>query len=161
MAAKKGLGKGLDALISDRMDREVHEAVQKKDDKVSRETLLPIAKIEPNRNQPRRHFDEDALNELADSIRIHGIVQPLIVHEKGDFYEIIAGERRYRAARIAGLKEVPVLVKNYEAQELYEIALTLHIEFIIIQTTSIWSNSKIITHISCTKSFFSSHQCFI
>ena len=62
MAAKKGLGKGLDALISDRMDREVHEAVQKKDEKVSRETLLPIAKIEPNRNQPRRHFDEDALH---------------------------------------------------------------------------------------------------
>ena len=128
MAAKKGLGKGLDALISDRMDREVHEAVQKKDDKVSRETLLPIAKIEPNRNQPRRHFDEDALNELADSIRIHGIVQPLIVHEKGDFYEIIAGERRYRAARIAGLKEVPVLVKNYEAQELYEIALIENVQ---------------------------------
>ena len=90
--------------------------------------MLPIAKIEPNRNQPRRHFDEDALNELADSIRIHGIVQPLIVHEKGDFYEIIAGERRYRAARLAGLKEVPVLVKNYEAQELYEIALIENVQ---------------------------------
>ena len=123
MAKKNGLGKGLDALISDRLDREIKESVQKKDDKVSRETLLPIGKVEPNRDQPRRHFDETALNELAASIKEHGIIQPLIVREKGDFYEIIAGERRWRAARIAGLKEVPVLVKNYEARELYEIAL--------------------------------------
>ncbi len=123
MAAKKGLGKGLESLISNRLDREVKEAVQKKDDKVSRETFLPIGKVEPNRNQPRRIFDEDALKELADSIRIHGIISPLIVRENGDFYEIIAGERRWRAARMAGLKEVPVLVKNYEPQELFEIAL--------------------------------------
>ncbi|MBO4280729.1 MAG: ParB/RepB/Spo0J family partition protein [Lachnospiraceae bacterium] len=123
MAAKKGLGKGLESLISNRLDREVKEAVQKKDDKVSRETFLPIGKVEPNRNQPRRNFDEDALKELADSIRIHGIISPLIVRENGDFYEIIAGERRWRAARMAGLKEVPVLVKNYEPQELFEIAL--------------------------------------
>lgn len=123
MAVKKGLGKGLDSLISNRLDREVKETVQKKDDKVSRETFLPIGKVEPNREQPRRHFDEDALKELADSIKVHGIVQPLIVHEKGNMYEIIAGERRWRAARIAGLKEVPVLVKNYDPQELYEIAL--------------------------------------
>lgn len=123
MAVKKGLGKGLDSLISNRLDREVKETVQKKDDKVSRETFLPIGKVEPNREQPRRHFDEDALKELADSIKVHGIVQPLIVHEKGNMYEIIAGERRWRAARIAGLKEIPVLVKNYDPQELYEIAL--------------------------------------
>ena len=123
MPAKKGLGKGLDSLISNRLDHEMKESVQKKDEKVSRETLLPINKVEPNREQPRRHFDEDALKELAESIKVHGIVQPLIVHQKGDFYEIIAGERRWRAARIAGLKEVPVLVKNYEPQELYEIAL--------------------------------------
>ena len=123
MPAKKGLGKGLDSLISNRLDHEMKESVQKKDEKVSRETLLPINKVEPNREQPRRHFDEDALKELAESIKVHGIVQPLIVHQKGDFYEIIAGERRWRAARIAGLKEVPVVVKNYEPQELYEIAL--------------------------------------
>lgn len=123
MAAKKGLGKGLDSLISNRLDRDMKESVQKKDEKVSRETMLPINKVEPNKDQPRRHFDEEALKELAESIKVHGIVQPLIVHEKGGFYEIIAGERRWRAARIAGLKEVPVLVKNYEPQELYEIAL--------------------------------------
>ncbi|MBO4400006.1 MAG: ParB/RepB/Spo0J family partition protein [Lachnospiraceae bacterium] len=123
MAAKKGLGKGLESLISNRLDREAKESVQKKDEKVSRETFLPISKIEPNRNQPRRHFDEDALKELADSIRVHGVISPLIVHEKGNFYEITAGERRWRAARLAGLKEVPVLVKNYEPQELFEIAL--------------------------------------
>ena len=123
MAAKKGLGKGLESLISNRLDHEVKQSVQKKDEKVSRETLLPISSIEPNRNQPRRNFDEEALKELADSIRVHGVIQPLIVHEKGKFYEIIAGERRWRAARLAGLKEVPVLVKNYEPQELFEIAL--------------------------------------
>ena len=123
MAAKKGLGKGLESLISNRLDHEVKQSVQKKDEKVSRETFLPISSIEPNRNQPRRNFDEEALKELADSIRVHGVIQPLIVHEKGKFYEIIAGERRWRAARLAGLKEVPVLVKNYEPQELYEIAL--------------------------------------
>ena len=123
MAAKKGLGKGLESLISNRLDHEVKQSVQKKDEKVSRETFLPISSIEPNRNQPRRNFDEEALKELAESIRVHGVIQPLIVHEKGKFYEIIAGERRWRAARLAGLKEVPVLVKNYEPQELYEIAL--------------------------------------
>ena len=123
MAAKKGLGKGLESLISNRLDHEVKQSVQKKDEKVSRETFLPISSIEPNRDQPRRNFDEEALKELADSIRVHGVIQPLIVHEKGKFYEIIAGERRWRAARLAGLKEVPVLVKNYEPQELYEIAL--------------------------------------
>ena len=121
--AKKGLGKGLESLISNKLDLEMNEYIQRKDDKVSRETMLPIGKVEPNRDQPRRHFDETALNELAASIKEHGIIQPLIVHEKGDFYEIIAGERRWRAAHIAGLKEVPVLVKNYEARELYEIAL--------------------------------------
>ena len=121
--AKKGLGKGLESLISNKLDHDMNEYIQRKDDKVSRETMLPIGKVEPNRDQPRRHFDEAALNELAASIKEHGIIQPLIVHEKGDFYEIIAGERRWRAAHIAGLKEVPVLVKNYEARELYEIAL--------------------------------------
>lgn len=123
MAAKKGLGKGLDSLISKRLDHEMKETVQKKDEKVSRETLLPISSIEPNRGQPRTHFDEDTLNELAASIKLHGIIQPLIVRENGDLYEIIAGERRWRAARLAGLKEVPVLVKNYDPQELYEVAL--------------------------------------
>ena len=121
--AKKGLGKGLESLISNKLDHDMNEYIQRKDDKVSRETMLPIGKVEPNRDQPRRHFDEAALNELAASIKEHGIIQPLIVHEKGDFYEIIAGERRWRAAHIAGLKEVPVLVKNYEPRELYEIAL--------------------------------------
>ncbi len=128
MATKKGLGKGLDSLISSKIDKKVEKAVESKDSKVSREMLLPIAKIEPNRGQPRKAFKEEALQELAESIKLHGIIQPLVVRENGELYEIIAGERRFRAARLAGLKEVPVLVKNYEAQELYEVALIENIQ---------------------------------
>lgn len=123
MAVKKGLGKGLDSLISNKIDHEIKKTVAEKAQDVSRETLLPLSKIEPNREQPRRHFDEAALKELADSIRVHGIIQPLVVRESGAQYEIIAGERRFRAAHLAGLKEVPVLIKQYSEQELYEIAL--------------------------------------
>ena len=75
------------------------------------ETLVKIDEIEPNRSQPRQNFDEDALQELADSIKLHGIIQPLIVQKKDDFYTIIAGERRWRAARLAGLTEIPVLLR--------------------------------------------------
>ena len=124
MAAKKGLGKGLDSLISKKLDTEIKRNVEQKEENVSRETLtLPLSKIEPNRDQPRRHFDEEALQQLADSIKVHGIIQPLVVRPVGDRYEIIAGERRFRAAHIAGLREVPVIVREYSEQELYEIAL--------------------------------------
>ncbi len=128
MAAKKGLGKGLDSLISNKIDKDIKKKVESRDDNVSRETLVPLSKVEPNRGQPRRNFNKEALEELAASIRLHGIIQPLVVRENGDMYEIIAGERRWRAARLAGLKEVPVLVKNYEPQELYEVALIENIQ---------------------------------
>ena len=87
------------------------------------ETLVKIDEIEPNRSQPRQNFDEDALQELADSIKLHGIIQPLIVQKKDDFYKIIAGERRWRAARLAGLTEIPVIIKDYTPMESMEIAL--------------------------------------
>lgn len=92
------------------------------------EIEIDINRIEPNREQPRRNFDEDSLQELADSIRLHGIIQPLIVQKKDDYYEIIAGERRWRAARLAGLKEVPVVVKEYSDREIMEISLIENIQ---------------------------------
>lgn len=123
MAAKKGLGKGLNALISNSK-----EAVPV-DENVSRETLMMnINQIEPNRLQPRRKFDEDALQELSDSIKMHGLIQPIVVQKKGDRYEIIAGERRWRASRLAKLKEVPVIIKDYTEDEIFEIALIENIQ---------------------------------
>ena len=79
--------------------------------------------IEPNREQPRKKFDEDALQELSESIKQYGILQPLLVSDKKDYYEIVAGERRWRAAKMAGLKEVPVVVKEFSTQEIVEISL--------------------------------------
>lgn len=84
---------------------------------------ININDIEPNANQPRKNFDEDALQELADSIKTYGLIEPIIVAEKNDYYEIIAGERRWRAARLAGLKEVPVVIRDYSDQERMEVAL--------------------------------------
>lgn len=126
MTSKKGLGKGLDSLIIDKLDHTSKKGNET--DTVSRETTININKIEPNKEQPRTHFDEDSLHELADSIKLHGIIQPLIVHKVGERYEIIAGERRWRAARIAGLKEVPVIVKEYTDQQVLEIALIENIQ---------------------------------
>ncbi len=119
MATKKGLGKGLSALIPKAADEE-----KTTKENVSRETsVLNINLIEPNATQPRRKFDEDALVELAESIKLHGIIQPIVVQKKGDRYEIIAGERRWRASRLAKLKEVPVVIKDYSDDEIFEIAL--------------------------------------
>ncbi len=128
MAGKKrGLGLGLDSLITDKgLDTEVEKKAEKEN--VSRETLLPIIKIEPNRAQPRTRFDEDALQELADSIKQYGIIEPIVVQKRENHYEIIAGERRWRAARIAGLKEVPVVVKEYSEDEIFTIALIENIQ---------------------------------
>lgn len=126
MTSKKGLGKGLDSLIVNKIDHSTKNLNE--NDNVPRETLININKIEPNKEQPRTHFDEDALHELADSIKMHGIIQPLIVHKVNDRYEIIAGERRWRAARIAGLKEVPVIIKEYSSQQVLEIALIENIQ---------------------------------
>ena len=121
--AKRGLGKGLDTLIS-------AEAVKPmmKEDTGQAETLVKITKVEPNREQPRKTFDEDTLQELADSIKQFGLLQPILVQDRKDYYEIIAGERRWRAAKLAGLKEVPVIVKNYTEQEIMEISLIENIQ---------------------------------
>ena len=130
MAPKRGLGKGLDAMIRGNIsaDEEVKADNKKEQENVSRETYININEIEPNMSQPRKNFDEDTLHELADSIKVHGIIQPLIVQKKGKLYEIIAGERRWRAARIAGLKEIPVIVKEFSKQEVFEIALIENIQ---------------------------------
>ncbi len=123
-AVKRGLGKGLDIMIPER----IADADEKKGDNVSRETLVPIHEIEPNRAQPRKRFDEDALQELAESIKQFGVIQPLLVQKRDKYYEIIAGERRWRASRLAGLKEVPVIIKDYTPQEIIEIALIENIQ---------------------------------
>ncbi|MDE6621166.1 MAG: ParB/RepB/Spo0J family partition protein [Lachnospiraceae bacterium] len=119
--AQRGLGKGLDSLIPASSNSESKEAKQA-------ETIVKIAKVEPNRNQPRKNFDEDALQELADSIKQFGLLQPILVQNRKDYYEIIAGERRWRAAKLAGLKEIPVIIRNYTNQEIVEISLIENIQ---------------------------------
>lgn len=137
MAVKRnGLGKGLDSLIPAKTDKNTNIADQKiqktsAEESVNvkgGETFLKINQVEPNRDQPRKDFDEDALLELADSIKQFGVLQPLIVQKKNEYYEIIAGERRWRAAKLAGLKEVPVIVKDYTKQEIVEISLIENIQ---------------------------------
>ena len=130
---KKGLGKGLDSLIPDNKNIKTitseKAAEEKKEDQVkSGVQMLKINMVEPNRDQPRKYFEEDALLELADSIKQFGILQPLIVRKRKDYYEIIAGERRWRAAKIAGIKEVPVIIKEYTDQEIVEIGLIENIQ---------------------------------
>lgn len=127
MSAKRGLGKGLDTLIP---AKEVKKTEKPEPEKIAAEsqTFVKISKIEPNREQPRKNFDEDALLELADSIKQHGIITPLIVVEKDGYYQIIAGERRWRAAKIAGLKEAPVIIKKYTEQEIAEVSLIENIQ---------------------------------
>ncbi|RHR04439.1 MULTISPECIES: ParB/RepB/Spo0J family partition protein [Clostridia] len=135
-----GLGKGLDALIPNKAGgpskepaKKTRSAVVKKDkptekDNLAAERLVKISSVEPNLNQPRRHFDEDALLELSESIKQYGVLQPLLVSDKKDYFEIIAGERRWRAAKMAGLKEVPVVVKEFTDQEIVEISLIENIQ---------------------------------
>ena len=133
MAVKRnGLGKGLDSLIPAKTDKNTNIADQKIQ-KTSAEESVNVKGgetflKEPNRDQPRKEFDEDALLELADSIKQFGVLQPLIVQKKNEYYEIIAGERRWRAAKLAGLKEVPVIVKDYTKQEIVEISLIENIQ---------------------------------
>lgn len=141
---RNGLGKGLDSLIPDKNVKSESESKTLKDKKskdvkaekeeirepenLTGELMLNINEVEPNRSQPRKEFDEDALLELADSIRQYGILQPLIVQRKKEYYEIIAGERRWRAAKLAGLKEVPVIIKEFSPQEVVEISLIENIQ---------------------------------
>ena len=127
MVAKRGLGKGLDSIIPEKVEKVKHEKNETTEN-VSRETLININKVEPNSLQPRKKFDEDSLMELAESIKQFGIIQPLVVQKREKFYEIIAGERRWRAAKIAGLKQVPVIIKDYSDQEIVEIAIIENIQ---------------------------------
>ena len=119
----KGLGKGLDSLIPDKVGITETVEEEKKD-----EVMVNINKVEPNREQPRKNFDEDALFELAESIKQFGVLQPLLVQDKETYYEIVAGERRWRAAKLAGVKEIPIIVKNLTPQEIVEISLIENIQ---------------------------------
>lgn len=120
---KPALGNGLEGMFG------IEESVvEEKKENVSRETFLRLSEIEPNRTQPRRNFDEDTLQELADSIKQYGVIQPIVVQKKGKRYEIIAGERRWRAARKAGLLEVPVIVKEFAPEDIFAIALIENIQ---------------------------------
>ena len=154
---KKGLGRGLDALFPEKpaekkpVPKPITKEVNPKQEAESVKTTVPasdkkemtadaptevkktemlvkISKVEPNRTQPRKQFDEDALVELSESIKQYGILQPLLVSDKKDYYEIVAGERRWRAAKMAGLKEVPVVVKEFSTQEIVEISLIENIQ---------------------------------
>ncbi len=116
--AKKGLGKGLDALIPIYVDETPEE---NKDDK--NVTTLDVKLIKPNKDQPRKDFDKEALQNLADSISSHGLIQPIVVMKDGEYYKIIAGERRYRASVMAGLKEVSVIIRDIEENDLLKLAL--------------------------------------
>ncbi|MDY5846510.1 MAG: ParB/RepB/Spo0J family partition protein [Bariatricus sp.] len=132
MAVKRsGLGKGLDSLIPDNKSSKMVKKPEEKTEKpgnVSGQIMMKINDVEPNREQPRKNFEEDALLELADSIKQFGVLQPLIVQKKKDYYEIIAGERRWRAAKLAGVKEIPVIIKEYTDQEILEISLIENIQ---------------------------------
>ena len=144
MAGKKsGLGRGLDALFPEKTVQSKPKTVKtvKEEKKVAVDTkkssqqetsngerMMKISMIEPNREQPRKKFDEDALQELSESIKQYGILQPLLVSDKKYYYEIVAGERRWRAAKMAGLKEVPVVVKEFSTQEIVEISLIENIQ---------------------------------
>lgn len=130
---KKGLGKGLDSLIPDNKSMKSvtsEKTVESKEDAAAKSgvQVMKINEVEPNRDQPRKNFDEDALLELSDSIKQFGVLQPLLVRKKKDYYEIIAGERRWRAAKLAGVKEVPVIEKEYTDQEILEIGLIENIQ---------------------------------
>lgn len=135
MAPKRGLGKGLNDLIPTDGANNTKSASKKNAEPktvtktVTKEVIkeveqkLKITQLEPNTSQPRKQFDEDSLQELADSIKQYGVLEPIIVTKKGKMYEIIAGERRWRAARLAGIKEVPVVIRDYTDRQIMEISL--------------------------------------
>ncbi|MCD8045956.1 MAG: ParB/RepB/Spo0J family partition protein [Clostridiales bacterium] len=130
MATKKsGLGKGLDSLITNKVNtNQLNHGIPTSNSDREPVSTLRISQVEPNREQPRKYFNEDGLAELADSIRQYGIIQPLIVQDKKDYYEIIAGERRWRAAKMAGLKEVPVIIRDISDREIMEMSLIENIQ---------------------------------
>ena len=125
--AARGLGKGLDSLIPMSVaEDKIIEDVAKKEGNT--EEVVDINYVTPNRDQPRKNFDKEKLEELAESIKIHGIVEPILVQDRKDHYEIVAGERRWRAAKLAGLKKVPVFVRNYTERQIKEISLIENIQ---------------------------------
>ena len=138
--AKKGLGKGLGAIFGEDVVKENKEETEKKAkakaeakaaeemDEKGRILMLKLDLVQPNKEQPRKTFDEEKINELAESIKNYGVLQPLLVQKKDSFYEIIAGERRWRAAKAAGLKEVPAVLKEYSKQEAMEISLIENVQ---------------------------------
>lgn len=131
MAVKRGLGKGLDSLIPTAVLEPSKTEVKEKKENGKNEdgaVVVKITMVEPNRDQPRRKFDEDSLQELADSIKQVGLLQPILVQDRKTYYEIVAGERRWRAAKMAGLKEVPVIVRDFTEQEIVEISLIENIQ---------------------------------
>lgn len=121
---KRGLGRGIESLFA-MYDEEIEQKSPEVAKKTSKEVdTISIDKIKTNPNQPRKHFDEEGLNELAASIKVHGVVQPIVLNDNGDgTYLIIAGERRYRASKIAGLKEIPAIIKNYTDKQIKEISI--------------------------------------
>lgn len=136
--AKKGLGKGLGAIFGEDVVKENKEETEKKAkaeakaaeemDEKGRILMLKLDLVQPNKEQPRKTFDEEKTNELAESIKNYGVLQPLLVQKNDSFYEIIAGERRWRAAKAAGLKEVPAVLKEYSKQEAMEISLIENVQ---------------------------------
>lgn len=141
MAKRTGLGKGLGAIFgedvvenSDAENKNVsretspdHTSEEKREEP-GKEYMMKLSIIEPNQGQPRKDFNEESIGELADSIKKYGVLQPLLVQKQGDHYEIVAGERRWRAAKEAGLKEVPVVIKEYTKQQAMEIALIENVQ---------------------------------
>ena len=133
MAEKKkgGLHKGIETLFpgsAKNAEKGKTAAAPKEAGAAAEAVKVKITSIEPNREQPRRMFDEESLRELSDSIRQYGLLQPILVQDRGDHYEIIAGERRWRASRLAGLKEVPVIIRNYTEREIVELSLIENIQ---------------------------------
>ena len=125
--AARGLGKGLDSLIPDTVGSKKNDKNENSKPQAP-DSFIDINLVEPNRQQPRKNFDEDSLLELADSIKQFGLLQPILVQDRKTYYEIIAGERRWRASKLAGLKKVPVIIRNLTEQEIVEISLIENIQ---------------------------------
>ena len=125
MTKSSGLGKGLDALFAGSSVLKDIKQTENNDEKIMK---IKVIDIEPNQTQARKKFNEESLNELAESIKTYGIIQPIIVEQKDDFYRIIAGERRWRAAKIAGLTEIPCIIRNEDEQKVKEISLIENIQ---------------------------------
>lgn len=128
MSVKKGLGRGFETLIPTDLFDETFDPTARQDEKVSELRYVSLDHVTADPDQPRRHFEEEALNELADSIKEHGILQPIVVTMKGSEYYIVAGERRFRAAKIAGLSKIPVLIRTLSAQHKLELSLIENIQ---------------------------------